>query len=167
MNKKMIMERTLQEMEIMRSNVCPVCKKQGAPVKNITVKHLVLDEFIEEVGDHDYNLCMNEVCETAYYQTEPKKMFTKDQLNVPLWFKKDAHPKFACYCSKVTEEQVIHAVLENGAKNMKEVLKITGAMSNSECSKKNPFGKCCHQIIQEAMDKALTLKPEEISMDNI
>jgi len=119
---------------------------------------MVLDELIEQVGINDYFLCRNEECDIAYYNAEANMSFNLNQVNVPLWFKKDADPKYACYCSKVTEEQVINAVLQDGAANMKEVLKITGAMSNSVYQKKNPLGKCCHQIIQVAIDKALSMK---------
>lgn len=141
-----------------KNNLCPVCEKQGTLVKNFTVRHIVMDQLTEQVGIHDYFLCRNEECDIAYYNREVKMSFTKNQVNVPLWFKNDADPKYACYCSKVTEEQVINAVLHDGAANMKEVLKITGAMSKSECQKKNPIGKCCHQIIQVAIDKALSMQ---------
>ena len=87
-----------------------------------------------------------------------RTIFNKQQLKIPIWFKKDANPKYACYCSEVTEEQVINAVIKEGATNMKEVLKITGAMKNSQCQKKNPLGRCCHQIIQDAIDKGLSRK---------
>lgn len=144
--------------KIEKDNLCPVCKKQATLVKNVTVKHMVLDELTEQVGDNDYFLCMNEECDVTYYNIEFNTKFNKQQVKVPIWFKKDANPKYACYCSKVTEEQVIDAVLKDGATNMKEVLRITGAMSNSQCQKKNPLGKCCHQIIQAAIDKALSMK---------
>lgn len=62
----------------------------------------------------------------------------EDQVKVPIWFKKDANPKYACYCSKVTEEQVIDAVIKQGAKSVKEVNAITGAMKNSNCEENNP-----------------------------
>lgn len=144
--------------KIEKNNLCPTCEKQGLLVKNITVRHMVLGELTEQVGIDDYFLCMNEECDTAYYNSDTKKKYTAQQVNVPLWFKKDANPKYACYCSKVTEDQVISAVLEDGATQMKEVIKITGAMSNSDCKKKNPLGKCCHQIIQDAIVKALSMK---------
>nr|WP_269843968.1 hypothetical protein [Tissierella creatinophila] len=32
----------------------PACKKQGTLVKNIAVKHILLDELIEQVSDTDY-----------------------------------------------------------------------------------------------------------------
>jgi len=135
------------------SNECPTCKVQGTLVKNITVQHLVLDEIRNEVGSSDYYLCMNENCDVTYYEPKSVKKFSRNQLNVPIWFKKDADPKYACYCSRVTEQEVIDAVSKQGATSMKEVLKITGAMANSQCQKKNPLGICCHQIILDAMEK--------------
>lgn len=145
-------------MVVEKSNLCPVCKEEGTLVKNITVKHIVIDELTEKVGGNDYFLCMNEECDISYYNAESNIKFNKEQLKVPIWFKKEANPKYVCYCSKVTEEQAINAVIKDGATNMKDVLSITGAMSNPQCQKNNPLGKCCHQIIQNAIDKGLSMK---------
>lgn len=141
-----------------KSNSCPVCGSTGNLVKNFTVRHLVLEELVGEIGDLDYYLCMNEDCDVIYYSQDSNITFNKWQVKVPIWFKKDANPKYACYCSQVTEEQVINAVIEKGANTMEEVLKITGAMKNPQCTKKNPLGKCCHQIIQNAIEKAIKIK---------
>ncbi|WP_411168192.1 Csac_0668 family 2Fe-2S cluster-binding (seleno)protein [Clostridium sp. MB05] len=143
---------------IEKNNLCPVCKKQGNPVKKITVKHMVVEELTEQVRHDEYSLCMSEECDITYYNTESNTKFNKQQIRVPIWFRKDADPKYVCYCSKVTEEEIINAVVKDGATNMMEVLKITGAMNNSQCQKKNPLGKCCHQIIQDAIDKGLSMK---------
>jgi bacterioferritin-associated ferredoxin len=144
--------------KIENDNTCPVCKTSGVKVKNITVNHLVVDTLTELVGDMDYYICMNEECDIVYYNPESGVKFNKQQVKVPIWFKKDANPKYACYCSKVTEEQVINAVIKDGAKTVKDIIEITGAMKNSQCIKNNPLGKCCHKIIQEAIDKGLSMK---------
>jgi len=96
--------------------------------------------------------------QAGYYNSESTVKFNKQQVKEPLWFKKDANPKYACYCSKVTEEQIINAAVKDGATNMKEVLKVTGAMSNPQCQNNNPLGKCCHIIIQDAIDKGISMK---------
>lgn len=158
LNKSCCEGRSESNNNLEKNNLCPECGKAGNAVKNVTVRHLILNELVEQVGEKDYYLCMNEECEVTYYNNETGAKFNLRQIKVPIWFKKDADPKYACYCSKVTEEQVINAVLKDGATNMKEVLKITGAMSNSQCQKNNPLGKCCHPIIQDAIDKALSLK---------
>ena len=96
---------------VKKINLCPNCKNKGIIVKNITVKHIILDELIDLVCDDNYFLCMNEECDITYYNTESNMKFNKQQVKVPIWFKKDANPKYACYCSKVTEEQIINNLL--------------------------------------------------------
>lgn len=139
------------------NNTCPMCKTSGSKVKNITVKHLVVDEIKESVGDSDFYICINEECDVVYYNPKSNIKFDKKQVKVPIWFKIDANPKYACYCSKVTEEQVIVAVKNHGARTVKDIIEITGAMKNAQCEKNNPLGKCCHKIIQEAIDKGLSM----------
>lgn len=148
------------ENEVCKKGRCPECGKTGNLVKNFTVRHLVVEELAKEVGTSDYYLCMNEECDVVYYSCDFSTAFYKQQVKVPIWFKKDANPKYACYCSQVTEDQVINAVIEKGAQSMEEVLKITGAMKNPQCPEKNPLGKCCHQIIQKAIEKAFKIKSE-------
>lgn len=70
-------------------------------------------------------------------------------------FKKDTNPKYICYCNQVTEQQIIDAMLHKSAKNMKDVIAITGAMKNGECEIKNPSGKCCGPDIQKIINKTL------------
>ena len=101
---------------------------------------------------------MNGDCRVVYYTVHNWVRCLKEQVKVPVWFKKDADPKYACYCSEVTEGQVIEAVVKHGAKTVKEINAITGAMKNPNCKENNPLGVCCHKIIQEAIDKGLTMK---------
>mgnify|MGYP000978761786 FL=1 len=143
--------------DMAKANKCPVCNSEGISVGKVTVEHLVADGALICLG-HIYKICMNEDCEVVYYNLDNGTTFLKDQVSVPIWFKKDANPKYACYCSKVTEEQIIEAVVKHGAKTVKEVNAITGAMKNSNCKENNPLGVCCHKIIQEAIDKGLAME---------
>nr|WP_322786093.1 hypothetical protein [Caldanaerobius polysaccharolyticus] len=36
----------------------------------MTVKHLVINAFREQVGDTDYYICMNRECDIAYYNNQ-------------------------------------------------------------------------------------------------
>jgi hypothetical protein len=138
--------------------LCPVCGRRGKPVGRITVEHMVSGEDRKTVVGDRYWICMNENCDVVYYNMENSIKFLKDQVKVPVWFKKDADPRYACYCSKITEDEVIEAVVKHGAKTVKEVCAITGAMKNSNCRENNPMGVCCHKIIQKAIDKCLAMK---------
>lgn len=144
-----------QMLDQTKEKKCPVCNNEGISVGKVTVKHLVAENYRKAVEGDQYKICMNEACDVVYYNADNGIKFLKAQVSVPVWFKKDANPKYACYCSKVTEEQVIEAVLRHGAKTVKEVNDITGAMKNSNCIEKNPLGVCCHKIILEAIDKGL------------
>lgn len=126
-------------------------------VKNITVKHLVKEELAKEIKAASYFICMNEDCNVVYFNSELDIAYNKQQIKVPIWFKKDANPKYICYCNQVTESQIINAVLKDGAKDIKDIIRLTGAMKNGNCEINNPLGKCCSPIIQETINKALKL----------
>lgn len=137
---------------------CPICERRGDEVKNITVRHMVSDEIIGKVKEEDYYLCTNEECEVVYYNSDANRVFKKLDVKVPIWFKRDATPKYVCYCNEVTEEQVINDVFEKNAENMKDIIRLTGAMKNGQCQIKNPSGKCCHHVVQSAIDKGIELR---------
>ena len=74
--------------KIKNDNTCPVCKTSGIKVKNITVKHLVVDTLTELVGDMDYYICMNEECDIVYYNPESNVKFNKKQVKCLYGLKK-------------------------------------------------------------------------------
>ena len=45
----------------------------------------------------DYYLCKNKNCDFVYYNLSSSIKFSKQQVKVTIWFKKDANPKYACY----------------------------------------------------------------------
>lgn len=108
--------------------------------------------------EDNYRICLNEDCDAVYYDLGVNVIFRKKDIKIPIWFKKDANPKYICYCNQVTEEQIINAVVHYGAKDMKDIIKLTGAMKNGKCEINNPLGKCCSPFIQETINKALNIK---------
>ena len=65
--------------------------------------------------------------------------------------------EYICYCNKVTEEDITLAIIEKKAKTVEEVVKITGAMLNSNCKVNNPKGICCHSDIVKVFKRYTTL----------
>ena len=47
---------------------CPACQDRGYTVNNLTIRSLIRDELIAQVGDVDYNACRNADCEVVYYR---------------------------------------------------------------------------------------------------
>jgi len=127
-------------------------------VKGITVKHFVLNNLVSKVYEENYRICLNENCEVVYYNFGENVIFKKQDVNTPIWYKKDADPKYICYCNQVTEEQIINAVHNDKAKDIKDIIRLSGAMKNGKCEIKNPLGKCCSPFIQEVINKAINNK---------
>lgn len=119
---------------------------------------MVVKTLLPEIGEAQYYLCKSETCDVAYYSYHPETTIKKGQVKVPIWFKEGADPKYICYCNKVTEADIINAVKNEGAENMKDIVKLTGAMKNGNCEINHPTGKCCSPVIQETIDKSLDLR---------
>lgn len=144
--------------QMMKEKICPACGQKGIAVEKITVQHLVKPELNSRVVGEHYLICMKEDCNVVYYGVDTEDVYLKDQVSVPIWFKQDANPKYACYCSKVTLADVIDAVVNHNARTVKDVNRITGAMKNANCKLNNPLGICCHNIIKEAIAQGLAMK---------
>ena len=119
------------------------------------MKHLVHDHLVNQVVDgRVYHICLNEDCQVVYFNLDDHLVFKQEDVKISIWFKKDADPKYICYCNQVTEQQIIEAVLDHGAKSLKDVVKLTGAMKKCQCERNNPLGKCCTPLIEETIQKA-------------
>lgn len=136
-----------------KNYTCPVCYGETQGVKSKTIEYFVLDGFVDEVENNKYHICLNENCDVVYFDLNKELIFNKDDMRIPIWFKKDANPKYICYCNKAREQEIIDAMIYKNAMNMKDIIRITGAMKNGECETKNPLGKCCGSVIQEIIDK--------------
>lgn len=116
---------------------------------------MVIENLIPQVEDDNYYLCLSEKCDIVYYSSNSDFHIEKEQIKVPIWFKEDANPKYICYCNRVTEENIVNAIRNEGARNIKDIIKLTGAMKNGKCETNHPTGKCCSPVIQETIDRAL------------
>lgn len=132
---------------------CPECNSRGVFVKKETVISLLSKNALKRLVGDKFALCMNNNCETSYYGLDSDISFNNDDVIVPLWYKKNANPIYACYCSKVTKNDVLIAIKKHGSKTVQDIKLITGAMKKSDCIHHNPLGKCCHKTIQDIIDE--------------
>jgi hypothetical protein len=138
---------------------CPTCSKTGQKVQNETVKHILKAKYKSKIGEQDYYLCMNPDCSVAYYN--PESVFDKSALKVPLWYKKDANPKYACYCRKITQEEVTKTVMETGLAEAGPIMQHLRGNVKGNCKINNPTGHCCHPVFNEVIKKALETRTAE------
>lgn len=47
--------------------------------------------------------------------------------------------EYICYCDKVTEEDIVRAIGQ-GARTIRDIQRMTGAMTHCDCANKNPKG---------------------------
>lgn len=137
---------------------CKKCEEKAQKVDKEIVRHFVINSLKKSIIDGDYYLCLNEECRTTYFNKENTIILKNSDLNTQIGFKKDSYPKYICYCNKVTEQQIIDAVVNNNARSIKDVVIITGAMKNSNCKINNPLGKCCSSDIQKIINNILVSK---------
>lgn len=62
-----------------------------------------------------------------------------------------------CYCDNVTKGKII-AAMDQGAKTLADIKRMTGACCGCKCSELNPSGKCCAQDIALVMREYLLSK---------
>lgn len=130
---------------------CPMCGSIGQPAPHITVDSLVEDILIPPA--EEFYICLAPDCEVVYFSRN--KVIRQANVSVPVGWKNGSSPKYACYCNHVTEDQVINAVVDGGARTVGDVSRLTGAMKNGHCLVNNPKGRCCHTDIERLINHVL------------
>ncbi|NHJ33623.1 MAG: (2Fe-2S)-binding protein [Asgard group archaeon] len=139
---------------------CPRCKQQGIIVRKLTVRSLLISEVKKRVMDVAYYLCMSSDCDVSYYRNASSEVFTISDVKVPIWYKKEAHPKYACYCNKITDEEVINVVKETGLSKNQVIIEYLREKVKCACAAMNPSGQCCTPLFPEAITIGLKARQE-------
>lgn len=134
---------------------CPVCLTPGQSVPFETVKSLVKHSELANVKNTEFFICLTPDCEVVYYGHDA--IFLQKDVTVPVAFKTGASPKIVCYCNRVTEEEIVRAVVDGGARTIGDVARLTGAMKNGKCLTTNPKGVCCHKDIETTIQRAVNI----------
>ncbi len=139
---------------------CPRCIKRGQLVRNLTVRSLLKSESKNRFSDIAYYLCMSTDCEVSYYSKEPTDVFTTKDVKVPIWYKKNADPKYACYCNKITDDEAFNAVKETGLSEQSKIIDFLREKVKCACVAMNPSGQCCTPLFSEAIISGLAAREE-------
>ena len=70
-----------------------------------------------------------------------------------------------CYCDQVTKGQII-AAMEQGAKTLSDVKRMTGACTSCRCEELNPSGQCCARDIACVMKEYWDANPHKVPKKN-
>ena len=69
-----------------------------------------------------------------------------------------------CYCSNVTKAQIIKA-MEQGARTLNDIRKMTGACTLHRCKELSPKGTWCSSDIREVMVEYMLEKKKKENND--
>ena len=129
---------------------CPACGALGQSVPLETVKSMVGADVPDK---ETFFVCLTANCDVVYFSSD--RAFKQAEVRVPVAWKDGANPKYICYCNHVTENEVVKAVIEHGAKTVADIGKVTGAMKNGKCLVNNPKGTCCHTDIEKTIQRTI------------
>jgi len=108
----------------------------------VTVAALVAPAIQDEVGENNYNICLEPTCDVVYYNAG-ERYFVKAELAIRVAFKEPGGPRTVCYCHDLTEADIVDLAGRNGhAKSFVDVAAILG-VSNCMCEERHPFGGNC------------------------
>lgn len=132
---------------------CPACSEKGLSVKLETVKSMIKKNKKVPLKE-DFYICENPDCDILYFSGE-SAFYKKDSI-IEADFKKGTKTKYACYCNKLTYEEVEKALKKNKRTDWAFIVKeAKGKMAKCDCLHKNPYGKCCtSNSFKKAVEKA-------------
>lgn len=68
--------------------------------------------------------------------------------------------ELVCYCDHVTKGTII-AAMEQGAKTLSDIKRMTGACTSCNCEQMHPEGRCCARDIAFVMKEYWDANPDK------
>lgn len=126
--------------------VCPVCGSPSVKVAAKTVKKITGSHKGPKKGSaDDWYACIDRDCQYAFFSRNVS--FKVSDLKVRLFYKDGSDNVPICYCAGITRGEIKEAVKKD-CTSIGQVHKFTGKHKTGDCIKKNPLGKCCHQVFK-------------------
>jgi len=81
-----------------------------------------------------------------------KNHCTENILEAPL-------DELVCWCNSVSKRSILDAI-QNGARNMDDIRRMTGACTQGRCKELSPRSRCCSKEIIMLLEAGITTKGE-------
>ncbi len=122
---------------------CPASRTIGKPVKSITLRALLKDEFVADVGDGDeaYHFCGAKECEVVYFSDG--RSFDRSQLRVEVGVKGTSGERPLCYCFGHSISTIKDEIRVKGRSEALEEIRRKMKDLGCRCAVTNPSGACC------------------------
>lgn len=140
---------------------CPICNKKGLKVEYKTARNILIDStFLKE--KEDLYICTSKKCDVVYYQKDNPRLFYKEDVVVPIWYKEKYDKYLVCYCHNIYLDDIVKIVLNNNEKNKLTIndIKKQFIKEKDNCEIKNPTGITCNKLFENAIEFAYKQKKE-------
>jgi hypothetical protein len=123
------------------ARACPRSGSIGLAVDLVTVKALLTESALARVTGSPHRFCPAPDCEIVYFTAGDS--FTVNELRVPVWQKQPAGARTVCYCFGENEADIRREIVEQGASQAVERVRMHIAAGRCACEVRNPRGACC------------------------
>lgn len=131
----------------MNGSICPLCKKKGLKVKNITLQSLLLDSLTKKLERKgEYFWCNSNSCEVSYFSAQSVNYFRVSDLKVVATVKDLSLEVTTCYCFNHTRKSILNEIMETGKSTVIDDIKAKMKDPGCFCEKSNPQGSCCLSV---------------------
>ena len=139
--------------------VCPNCGETGRPVGVVTLKHMVIPEFLDLVNKRGFAFCPTHDCQVVYFHADGDTL-EKVDLRVRVGLKETADPVPVCYCFGFTERMLLEEVQTSGHSSIPQRIAAEIKADNCACEIRNPQGSCCLGKVKSAVIRAQRIAGE-------
>lgn len=141
--------------------LCPNCGEAGRAVTAITLKHVVLPQFLEVVTKDGFFFCRTADCGVVYFHPEGETL-DKADLRVRVGLKETVDPVPVCYCFGFTERMLLDEIQATGETTIPQRIAAEMKADRCACEVRNPQGSCCFGNVKAAAKRAQQLAAEAI-----
>lgn len=133
--------------------MCPKCGGPGSTVKTITLKRMVIPEFLELASKPGFSFCARPDCEVVYFRPTGETL-SKQDVQIRIGLKETEEPVRLCYCFGFTRAMVEEEIRATGRCTIPRRIAAEMERGNCACEWWNPQGTCCLGNVADAVRTA-------------
>jgi len=137
-----------------RSGTCPESGHRGRRVRPITLQSFLNTAPHELRDERPYFFCAASDCSVVYFAEDGTQVYTKEQVQVPVFQKEPWDGVPACYCFGFTPHDIWEEIARTGRSTVADLITQGVREGKCECEITNPQGSCCLGNVQQVVQAA-------------
>lgn len=138
------------------ASICKECGNKGKPVKDVTLKSLVMKPQIEVIKSLDeYYFCETPTCKVVYFNNKQGVYLYKEDVKIRIGIKEIENPIPVCYCFGWTQDKIFAQIKQQGFSSAIQEISAKVKAGECACEINNPSGRCCLGEVNKVIKKGL------------